>query len=146
MSRLIFSTTAYERGAHLKAAITNGVPMLAIDVPSAVFDTLVRSSNWIHDEDVWKTIVASMPALQTAYALQLREAVAKRKAEGHPFILLYATREERIEVLSLSPGLSYAIYCLVLYFYGCHEILWWQSPGLVMLLSCTVVSTVDCDD
>ncbi|KAI9461114.1 hypothetical protein HD554DRAFT_2206776 [Boletus coccyginus] len=93
---------SYERGAHLKAAITNGVPMLAIDVPSAVFDTLVRSSNWIHDEDVWKTIVASMPALQTAYASQLREAVAKRKAEGHPFVILYATREERIQVLSLS--------------------------------------------
>lgn len=80
--------------------------MLAIDVPSTVFDALVRSSNWIHDEDIWKTIVASMPALQTAYAFQLREAVAKRKAEGHPFIILYATREERIQVLSLSHGLS----------------------------------------
>ena len=101
---LITSPTAYERGAQLKAAITNGVPMFAIDVPSAVFDTLVRSSNWIHDEDMWKTIVASMPALQTAYASQLREAVAKRKAEGHPFIILYATREERIQVLSLSHG------------------------------------------
>ncbi|KAG8220630.1 kinase-like domain-containing protein [Butyriboletus roseoflavus] len=97
---------AYERGAHLKATITSGIPMLAIDVPSAVYDSLVRSPNWIHDDDVWKTIVSSMPTLQTAYAFQLREAVAKRKAEGHPFILLYATREERIQVLDLSHGLS----------------------------------------
>ncbi|KAF8124132.1 kinase-like domain-containing protein [Boletus edulis] len=97
---------AYERGTDLKAAITNGVPMLAVDVPSAVFDMLVRNSNWLHDEDVWKTIAASMPALQTAYAIQLREAVAKRKVEGHPFIILYATREERIQVLSLLHGLS----------------------------------------
>lgn len=106
MSLLTISTTAYERGAQLKAAITNGVPMLAIDVPSTVFDVLVRSPNWIHDEDVWKPIVASMPALQSAYAFQLRDAVAKRKAEGHSFIILYATREERIQVLSLSHGLS----------------------------------------
>lgn len=103
----ILQPTAYERGAHLKAAMTSGIPMLAIDVPSAVFDILVRSSNWIQDEDAWKTIVASMPALQTAYALQLREAVAKRKAEGHPFVILYATREERIQILGLSShGLS----------------------------------------
>lgn len=105
-SASFISTTAYERGAHLKAAITNGMPMLGIDVPTPVFDTLVRSPVWIYDEDVWKTIVASMPALQTAYAFQLREAVAKRKAEGHPFIILYAIREERIQVLSLSHGLS----------------------------------------
>ncbi|KAF9218926.1 Serine/threonine-protein kinase [Gyrodon lividus] len=93
---------AYERGAHLKAAIQNGLPMLVIDVPSTVFDNLVRSSNWINDEDAWKAIVASMPALQTAYAYQVREAAAKRQAEGHPFIILYATREERIQVLSLT--------------------------------------------
>lgn len=78
--------------------------MLAMDVPSAVFDALVRSPAWIHDEDVWKTIVALMPTLQTAYAAQLREAVAKKKAEGHPFMLLYAIREERTQILNLSQG------------------------------------------
>ncbi|KAF8839726.1 Serine/threonine-protein kinase [Paxillus ammoniavirescens] len=93
---------AYERGIQLKTAIQSGVPMLAVDVPGAVFDSLVRSPNWINDEDAWKMIVASMPALQTAYAYQVREAAAKRKAEGHPFITLYATREERIQVLSLT--------------------------------------------
>ncbi|KAF9231990.1 hypothetical protein BU15DRAFT_90768 [Melanogaster broomeanus] len=93
---------AYDRGAHLKAAIQNGMPMLVIDVPSTVFDSLVRSPNWINDEDAWKALVAPMPALQTAYANQVREAAAKRKAEGHAFIILYATREERIQVLSLT--------------------------------------------
>ncbi|KIJ60152.1 hypothetical protein HYDPIDRAFT_139699 [Hydnomerulius pinastri MD-312] len=93
---------AYERGTHLKAATQNGIPMLVIDVPNTVFDGLVRSSNWVHDEEAWKTIVASMPALQSAYAQQVREAAAKRKAEGHPFLILYATREERMQVLSLT--------------------------------------------
>ena len=80
--------------------------MLAIDVPSAVFDTLIRSPVWIHDEDVWKTVVAAMPPLQTAYAVQLREAVAKKKAEGHPYVVLYAIREERIQILGFSQGTS----------------------------------------
>ncbi|KAG9310494.1 hypothetical protein JVU11DRAFT_9640, partial [Chiua virens] len=96
---------AYERGTNLKTAITNGVPMLAIDVPGTVFDALVKSATWIHDDETWKPIVAAMPPLQTTYAFQLRDAVAKRKAEGHPFIILYATREERIQILSLSQGL-----------------------------------------
>lgn len=95
-------TTAYERNIELKTAVQNGVPMIVIDVPSTVFDSLVKSSNWIHDDEAWKTIVASMPALQSAYSNQVREAVIKRKSEGHPFVMLYATREERMQLLSLT--------------------------------------------
>ncbi|KAI6146889.1 kinase-like domain-containing protein [Pisolithus tinctorius] len=67
-----------------------------------VFDGLVRSSNWIHDDEAWKAIVAAMPSLQSAYSHQVREAVAKRKADGHRFVILYAAREERMQLLSLT--------------------------------------------
>lgn len=93
---------AYERNIELKTAVQNGVPMIVIDVPSTVFDSLVKSSSWIHDDEAWKTIVASMPALQSAYSNQVREAVIRRKSEGHPFVMLYATREERMQLLSLT--------------------------------------------
>lgn len=95
-------TTAYERNVELKTAIHNGVPMIVIDVPNTVFDGLVKNSNWIHDDEAWKAIGASMPALQGAYSNQVREAVIKRKSEGHPFVILYATREERMQLLSLT--------------------------------------------
>ncbi|KAG1785003.1 uncharacterized protein HD556DRAFT_1460944 [Suillus plorans] len=32
--------SAYEKAGHLKTAVQNGLPMLAVDVPNAVFDTL----------------------------------------------------------------------------------------------------------
>jgi translation initiation factor 2-alpha kinase 4 len=80
----------------------HGMPMLAVDVPSAVFDTLVKSASWITDEEVWKGITVSMPTVHMPYAHQIREAAAKRKAEGFPYLLLYAAREERMQILTLN--------------------------------------------
>jgi translation initiation factor 2-alpha kinase 4 len=93
---------AYERAGHLKTAVQNGLPMLAVDVPNAVFDTLMKNASWITDEETWKGITASMPTVYMAYAQQIREAAAKRKAEGFPYLLLYATREERMQILTLN--------------------------------------------
>ncbi|KAG1908872.1 kinase-like domain-containing protein [Suillus fuscotomentosus] len=93
---------AYERAEHLKTAVQNGLPMLAVDVPNAVFDTLVKNASWITDEETWKGITASMPTIYMTYAQQIREAAAKRKAEGFPYLLLYATREERMQILTLN--------------------------------------------
>ncbi|KAI6046986.1 kinase-like domain-containing protein [Pisolithus marmoratus] len=93
---------AYEKSTELRDAIQNGVSTIVVDVPSTVFDGLVRNSNWVHDDEAWKAIVASMPSLQSAYSHQVRDAVAKRKADGHPFVILYAAREERMQILSLT--------------------------------------------
>ncbi|KAG1802496.1 kinase-like domain-containing protein [Suillus variegatus] len=93
---------AYERAEHLKTAVQNGLPMLAVDVPNAVFDTLVKNASWITDEETWKGITASMPTIYMTYAQQIREAAAKRRAEGFPYLLLYATREERMQILTLN--------------------------------------------
>ncbi|KAG1849257.1 kinase-like domain-containing protein [Suillus subluteus] len=93
---------AYERAGHLKTAVQNGLPMLAVDVPNAVFDTLMKNASWITDEETWKGITASMPTVHMAYAQQIREAAAKRKAEGFPYLLFYATREERMQILTLN--------------------------------------------
>ncbi|KAG2137935.1 kinase-like domain-containing protein [Suillus clintonianus] len=93
---------AYERAEHLKTATQNGLPMLAVDVPNAVFDTLIKNASWITDEEAWKGITTFMPTIHMAYAQQIREAAAKRKAEGFPYLLLYATREERMQILTLN--------------------------------------------
>lgn len=74
--------------------------MLAIDVPPPVFDAITRNSAWVTDDDVWRPISSAFPTQQSAYANQVREAVAKRKAD-HQFILLFAIREERVQLLSL---------------------------------------------
>ncbi|KIN99309.1 hypothetical protein M404DRAFT_155391 [Pisolithus tinctorius Marx 270] len=93
---------AYEKSTELSDAVQSGISTIVVDVPTTVFDGLVRNSNWIHDDEAWKAIVAAMPSLQSAYSHQVREAVAKRKADGHRFVILYAAREERMQLLSLT--------------------------------------------
>jgi len=99
---LLTHILAYEKAGHIKVAMQNGVPMLAVDVPNVVFDTLVKNASWIIDEEAWKSITASMSTVHMPYAQQVRDAAAKRKAEGFPYLLLYATREERMQILTLN--------------------------------------------
>ncbi|KIJ97967.1 hypothetical protein K443DRAFT_104703 [Laccaria amethystina LaAM-08-1] len=98
----LFLDRAFETSTQIKSAIQTGIPTLAIDVAPAIFDAMVKSQSWITDEDAWKPIVAAFPTQHSAYAQQLREAILKRRSEGHPFILLFAVREERIQLLTLS--------------------------------------------
>lgn len=86
----------------MKNAAVSGMPTLAVDVPSAVFDEMTRNIAWITDEDAWKGLAASFPPQHGAYASQIREAVLRRKMDGHKFLLLFAVREERISLLTLT--------------------------------------------
>lgn len=86
----------------IKSAVQSGMPMVAVDVPIAVFEAMTKSSAWVTDEEAWKTIATGFLAQHSAYAWQIREAAAKRKAEGHRWILLFAVREERVQILTLS--------------------------------------------
>ncbi|KAF5376991.1 hypothetical protein D9615_007308 [Tricholomella constricta] len=97
----LFHDRAFETGVELKAAFQSGLPTLAVDVPPAVFDAMTRSSAWITEDEPWKSILSVFPTPH-AYAHQVREAVAKRKAEGHRFLVLFAVREERVQLLNLS--------------------------------------------
>lgn len=78
------------------------MPILAVDVLPTVFDAMIKSSTWLTDEDVWKALATAFPVQQWAYAQQVREAVVKRKAEGHRYILLFAVREERVQLMKLT--------------------------------------------
>ncbi|KAG5641706.1 hypothetical protein DXG03_004410 [Asterophora parasitica] len=97
----LFHDRAFETGVELKSAFQTGLPTLAVDVPPAVFDSMIRNSAWVTEEEAWKSILSAFPTPH-AYAHQVREAVAKRKAEGHRFLLLFAVREERVQLLNLS--------------------------------------------
>jgi eukaryotic translation initiation factor 2-alpha kinase 4 len=77
------------------------MPILAVDVPTSLFDAMTKSAGWITDDDAWRTIISSFAPTHSAYAAQVREAVGKRRSDGHPFLLLFAVREERIHLLSL---------------------------------------------
>ncbi|TFK38831.1 hypothetical protein BDQ12DRAFT_605427 [Crucibulum laeve] len=98
----LFLDRAFETGEQIKNSVQAGMPVVAVDVVPEVFEAMIRSSAWLKDEDAWKAIASAFPAGQSAYAQQLRETAQKRKAEGHAYVLIYAVREERIQLLSLS--------------------------------------------
>ncbi|KAG6888787.1 hypothetical protein C0992_007517 [Termitomyces sp. T32_za158] len=98
----LFYDRAFETGAELRSAFQTGLPILAVDVPPAVFEDMTGNSTWIIEEESWKSIISMFPNSQTAYAHQVREAILKRRAEGHRFMLLFAVREERVQLLNLT--------------------------------------------
>lgn len=101
-SKQLFMDRAFDTAAQVKSAVQTGIPVIAVDVPLNVFDVLVRDSAWVTDEDAWKAILANLPSQHSGYGHQIREQVAKRKAEGRRFVLLFAVRDERVQILDLS--------------------------------------------
>jgi translation initiation factor 2-alpha kinase 4 len=79
-----------------------GMPTIAVDVSTDVFDAMIRNPNWVNDEEAWKSLAAAFPPQMSAYAHQVREAVTKRKNEGHHYLLLFGVRDERVQLLDLS--------------------------------------------
>ncbi len=86
----------------MKRAMSQGMPFIAVDVPPNVFEMMTRSSIWITDDEAWKGIVSAFPSGSGPYAQQIREAVAKWKAEKKNWVILNAVREDRVQILSLN--------------------------------------------
>ncbi|CAL1710511.1 unnamed protein product [Somion occarium] len=102
-TKQMFLDRAFDFGVQLKNTITqSGIPVLGVDVPLTVFEDMCKNTSWVTDEDAWKILVAGFPPQHTPYAHQVREAVLKRKADGLKFIILFAVREERAALLTLS--------------------------------------------
>lgn len=78
------------------------VPIIAVDVNDAVFEQMTKNTTWLTDENAWKTLVASFPTSQSAYAQQIRESILRRKADGCKFLILFALKEERPFLFTLS--------------------------------------------
>ncbi len=94
---------AFEFGLELKnTASQSGIPTVAVDVPTTVFEEMIKNTGWVTDEDAWKAIAASFPPQHSAYAHQVREAIIKRKSDGCKFLILFAVREERAFLLTLN--------------------------------------------
>ncbi|KIK54868.1 hypothetical protein GYMLUDRAFT_206162 [Collybiopsis luxurians FD-317 M1] len=97
----MFLDRAYDVSSDLKATFQspNGMPVVAVDISSSLFDALTRNAAWLTDEEAWKTIVGEFST--AGYAQQVRDAVAKKKNEGNSWILLVGVKEERAGLLNL---------------------------------------------
>lgn len=90
-------------GLRVKSAVQSGVvPMLALDVPPAVFDAMAKGDQWVTDDDAWRPIATGFPPQHAAYAALVREAASRRKSDGFEFVQLFAVREERVALLCFS--------------------------------------------
>ncbi|KAL0961127.1 hypothetical protein HGRIS_006101 [Hohenbuehelia grisea] len=101
----MFMDRAFETREAVKAAL-NTMPMLAVEVTPTVFDAMIRNTSWITDDEPWKHIMADFPPQQSQYAQHIRDQVRQRKAEGHPYVLLFSVKEERVQLLALEKKLE----------------------------------------
>lgn len=86
----------------MKQAANSGMATLAVDLPPNAFEELSKNANWVTDEEAWKAILAPLSAQYVAYANQIREAVNRKKADGQKYLLLFAVKDERVSLLTLS--------------------------------------------
>ncbi|KAL6299472.1 kinase-like domain-containing protein [Sparassis latifolia] len=101
-TKQMFLDRAFDMGVQVKNAAIAGLPTLAVDIPLTVFEEMAKSNAWIADEDAWKVIATAFPPQLTLYAHQIRDAVLKRKADGHQFLLLFTVRDENVHLLTLA--------------------------------------------
>lgn len=102
-TKQMFLDRAFEFGVELKnSMLQSGMPTLGVDVPPQVFEEMSKNANWATDDEAWKNIVAGFSTQHVPYAHQIREAVVKRKVDGLKFLILFAVREERASLLTLS--------------------------------------------
>jgi len=92
---------AFDAAVQIKSAAQVGIPTVAMDVTPATFDLLCKSTIWLTDDDAWKAVIASFPVPNPAYANQIRDAVNRRRLDGHPFVILFAVREERSHLMTM---------------------------------------------
>ena len=98
---ILILTTAIEFQDTLKSTVTqSGIPIIAVDVPSPIFDEMSKNNHWLHDENALKPSLGSIPAQQLVYINQVRDAVLKKKSDDCKFVVLFAVKEERASLLT----------------------------------------------
>ncbi|KAJ4467220.1 kinase-like domain-containing protein [Lentinula aciculospora] len=97
----MFLDRAFDVSSDLKATFqsSGGMPVVAVDISSSLFDALTRNAAWLTDEELWKGLAGEFS--NPGYALQVREAVAKKRSEGNSWVLLVGVKEERAGLLNL---------------------------------------------
>ncbi|PPQ98103.1 hypothetical protein CVT26_003273 [Gymnopilus dilepis] len=100
-TKQIFMEKAFEKAEKIKTSFQNGMPIVAVDVAPQHFDAMVKNSAWISDEESWKAISSMFPPQHSGYAPTVRDAVLKRKADGHTYVILYALRDDRAQLLAI---------------------------------------------
>ncbi|KIY67256.1 Serine/threonine-protein kinase [Cylindrobasidium torrendii FP15055 ss-10] len=98
-NKTIIQDKAHDLGVKVHKSLASNIPMMVVDLTPACLATMTRSAAWITDDDAWKTVAPHFSS--HTYAQQVRDAVAKRQEDGFQFLLLYATREERMTLLQL---------------------------------------------
>ncbi|KDQ55382.1 hypothetical protein JAAARDRAFT_37399 [Jaapia argillacea MUCL 33604] len=102
-AKQLFTDRAFSAGDQIKSAFQSGMCVVAVDVPPTVFDAMVaaRNSAWVSDEEAWRQILNGFPSGHSLYAHQVRDAVSRKKGDGHRFVLLFSVRDERAQLLTL---------------------------------------------
>ncbi|THH28609.1 hypothetical protein EUX98_g5583 [Antrodiella citrinella] len=101
-TKQMFLDRTFDFGVEFKSAVTqSGMPIIGVDVPPAIFEEMSKNTNWITDEEAWKSLQAAFPTSYISYAQQVRETVIKRKMDGVKFVVLFAVREGRASLLQL---------------------------------------------
>ncbi|OSC98901.1 Serine/threonine-protein kinase [Trametes coccinea BRFM310] len=100
-TKTVMLNKAHDHSQALKTALP-GIRTIAIDVPTTVFEDMIKNPSWLSNEEALRTIATGLPAQYGNYAHQIKDAVQRQKTDGQRFVILYGIRQERIGLLTLN--------------------------------------------
>jgi translation initiation factor 2-alpha kinase 4 len=94
---------AFEAAEEIKKIFLNqtGMPTVVVDVAPVVFETMIKNTVWLTDDDAWKALCGLFPPQHASYPQSIRDAISNKRSEGYRYILLFSMREERMQLLHL---------------------------------------------
>ena len=78
-----------------------GFRIVAVEVPTSVFDEMAKNATWLVSEEPLRAIAALLPTHQSGYPQQVRDAILRIKTDRERYVLLYGIRQDRIALLPL---------------------------------------------
>ncbi|KAI9060398.1 Serine/threonine-protein kinase [Trametes sanguinea] len=100
-TKTVMLNKAHDHSLVLKNSLP-GIRTIAIDVPTPVFEDMIKNMSWLSNEEALRTIAMGLPAQYGNYAHQIKDAVQRQKTDGQRFVILYGIRQERIGLLTLN--------------------------------------------
>lgn len=76
--------------------------MIAIDVDSALFNTIVMSNKWLFEDDAWRAVVAQFPQKHTNYAWTIREQLLAYREREAQMVMLLCLKDFRVFMFRLT--------------------------------------------
>jgi translation initiation factor 2-alpha kinase 4 len=92
----------YDKAGAFAQSVQSTLPVIGVDLPSELINSLAFDLHWIHDDDAWRTVMHSVPGGERKYTNAVREAVQVHCKSPGGNVWLFNVRDARGFLLQIA--------------------------------------------